>query len=81
MSSAEVLIGIPVYGRLELLQRAVRAVDRHTPAEVELVLIDDRGPQPLTESTLAGWLTSGRDWRLISHQTNQFCKQMLDFIL
>ena len=54
MSSAEpdrpVLIGIPVYGRLELLQRAVRAMDRHTPVEVELVLIDDCGPQRLTES-------------------------------
>lgn len=79
MSSAEltsepitpVLIGIPVYGRLELLQRAVRAMDRHTPAEIELVVIDDCGQQRLTSSTLAGWLTSGRAWRLISHQTNQ----------
>lgn len=65
------LIGIPVYGRLELLQRAVRAMDRHTPAEVELVVIDDCGQPRLAESALAGWLTSGRAWRLISHQTNQ----------
>ncbi|HJP99969.1 MAG TPA: glycosyltransferase [Jatrophihabitans sp.] len=74
MSSADpnrpVLIGIPVYGRLELLQRAVRAVDRHTPVEIELVLIDDCGPDRLTESMLAEWLTSARAWRLIRHQTN-----------
>jgi GT2 family glycosyltransferase len=74
LSSAEparqVLIGIPVYGRLELLQRAVRAIDRHTPVEVELVLIDDCGPQRLTEPMLAGWLPTGRVWRLISHQMN-----------
>lgn len=64
------LIGIPVYGRLELLQRTVRALDRHTPAQVELVLIDDCGPDRLTEPVLAGWLTSARPRRLISHQTN-----------
>ena len=63
-------IGIPVYGRLELLQRAVRALDRHTPVEVELVLIDDCGPDRLTEPVLTSWLTSERAWRLISHQTN-----------
>ncbi|MEO6701682.1 MAG: glycosyltransferase [Jatrophihabitantaceae bacterium] len=64
------MIGIPVYGRLDLAERAVRALDRSTPVEVELVLIDDCGPQRLAEESIAGWLATGRRWRLVSHQTN-----------
>ncbi len=75
MSSAEpgprpVLIGIPVYGQLELLRRAVLAIDRETPVDIELIVIDDCGPQRLSEAELAGWLQSGRGWRLISHDAN-----------
>lgn len=65
------VVGVPVYGRLELASRALRSIDRHTPVEVALIVIDDCGPQPLTETALAGWLESGRPWRLVSHQQNQ----------
>lgn len=64
------MIGVPVYGRLELVQRALQAIDRETPDGIELIVIDDCGPQRLAEAHLAGWLGSRRDWRLISHQEN-----------
>lgn len=64
------VIGVPVFGQLELTARAVHAIDRNTPSGIELILIDDCGPQRLTEPMIDGWLTTDREWRLVSHQTN-----------
>jgi GT2 family glycosyltransferase len=64
------VIGVPVYGRLELVKRGLLAIDRETPVEIELIVIDDCGPQRLTEADLAEWLGSDRVWSLVRHQTN-----------
>ncbi|MGI8666711.1 MAG: glycosyltransferase family 2 protein [Jatrophihabitans sp.] len=71
VSVPAVVIGVPVYGQLELTRRALTAIDRHTPVDIELIVIDDCGPQRLVASMVEGWLGSARRWRLISHQTNQ----------
>ncbi len=61
---------MPVYGQLELTRRAISAIHRHTPADLELIVIDDHGPQRLGEADLTDWLGSDRPWRLVRHDAN-----------
>lgn len=66
-----VVIGVPVYGQLALVRRAIVAIDRHTPVEIDLIVIDDCGPERLTEAALTSWLGSKRRWQLIQHEANE----------
>ena len=64
------LVVIPVYGKLDLAERAIRAVDRHTDPRVHLLVIDDAGPQPLDEARVRAWIGSSRPVEIVSHPTN-----------
>lgn len=67
----EVAIGVPVYGRLALAERALRAIDRHTPADVGVIAVDDCGPEPLTAEVVRSAVASGRPVELIRHERNR----------
>lgn len=69
--SRTVVIGVPVYGRLELVRTCLAAIDRHTPIDVGMLIVDDCGPERLTEDLVAGALCSGRPWTLIAHSANR----------
>lgn len=64
------LVVIPVYGRLDLVERALRALDRTTDALVPFLVIDDAGPEALGEEMLARWIATGRRWDLVTHPRN-----------
>jgi len=60
-----------VYGQLELARRCLSSLDRWTPAAVELVVIDDCGPERVIEADVDDAVTTGRDWRLVRHDVNR----------
>lgn len=64
------LVVLPVYGRLDLVERAVRAIDATTATDVPLLVVDDAGPQALEVESLASWLGSSRPWELVTHPVN-----------
>ena len=68
---ADVTIGVPVYGRLDLAERALRAIDRYTPPDVAVIALDDCGPQRLTSELVAAALVSGRSFELVLHERNR----------
>jgi GT2 family glycosyltransferase len=65
-----VAVVVPVFGQVALALRCVGALDRLTPPNVELIVLDDAGPEPVAESALAATVASGRSWRLIRHERN-----------
>jgi GT2 family glycosyltransferase len=67
----DVVLGMPVFGQLELVRQALSALDAHTPVGVELIVIDDCGPQRLDDRSVAQCLPSGRAWRLLRHDANR----------
>jgi len=64
------LVAVPVYGRLDLVERAVQSIDSATDPDVPLLVVDDAGPERLTELALRGWMTSSREVELVSHPVN-----------
>jgi GT2 family glycosyltransferase len=62
---------MPVFGQLDLVRTTLSALDAHTPADIELIVVDDCGPQRLDEQSIAESVPSGRAWRLVRHQTNR----------
>jgi GT2 family glycosyltransferase len=60
-----------VYGRLELLAQCLRAIDDHTFVSVPVLVIDDCGPQPVTEAVVRESLPSGRRFTLVRHERNE----------
>jgi GT2 family glycosyltransferase len=65
------VIVVPVYGQLHLVERCLRAIDEQTFVSVPVLVIDDCGPQPITEQAVRAALGSGRAFRLIRHEANQ----------
>jgi len=63
-------IVIPVYGRLDLLARCLRAVDEQTFVSVPVLVIDDCGPEPVDEAAVRAALPSGRRFTLVRHEQN-----------
>ena len=62
---------IPTYGRPEFLKRAVRSVNEQSYPAIELLVIDDKSPQPAVE-TLAGVDTGSiRSVRCVRHDENR----------
>lgn len=64
------LVVVPVYGNLDVVARALTSIDTHTAVEVPLLVIDDAGPERLTEAAVASLVASGRRVRLIAHPAN-----------
>jgi GT2 family glycosyltransferase len=66
----DTVVAVPVYGQLDLVRRCLTAIDRQTPADVGLLVIDDHGPERLTDNGVAELLDSNRAWRFVSHRDN-----------
>lgn len=67
---AQPTIVIPVYGRLDLLARCLRAIDEQTFVSVPVLVIDDCGPEPVDEAGLRAALPSGRRFTFVRHESN-----------
>lgn len=65
------LVVVPVYGKLHLAERAIRAVDRHTEPVVPLLVIDDAGTDRVDADLVAGWLSSARPVEVVRHDVNR----------
>jgi hypothetical protein len=61
---------VPVYGRIDLAERCLRAIDDRTNVSVPLLLIDDCGDPPLTPEFVARTIRSGRRTTLVQHAEN-----------
>jgi GT2 family glycosyltransferase len=61
---------VPVFGQLELVRRCLTALDSQTPIEVPLMLIDDCGPEQLTDELIRDVVRTGREWRLVQNEKN-----------
>jgi GT2 family glycosyltransferase len=62
---------VPVYGRIDLAERCLRAIDDRTNVSVPLLLIDDCGDPPLTPEFVARTIRSGRRTTFVQHAENQ----------
>ncbi|HEY3629434.1 MAG TPA: glycosyltransferase [Jatrophihabitantaceae bacterium] len=67
---AQPTIVVPVYGRLDLLDRCLRAIDRHTFVSIAVLIIDDGGPEPVDEAAVRAAMPSGRRFTLVGHEQN-----------
>jgi GT2 family glycosyltransferase len=67
---AQVVLAVPVFGRLELTRACLSALDALTPTDVPLLVIDDVGPERLTTEDVAAVVTSGRSVELVLHERN-----------
>lgn len=65
------LVVVPVYGNIDLVARALTSIDEHTAVDVPLLVIDDAGPERLTEAALDELLVSGRPVRFVAHPKNR----------
>ena len=65
------LVVVPVYGKLHLAERAIRAVDRHTDPRVSLLVIDDAGTDRVDAPLVADWLSSPRPVEVVRHDVNR----------
>ncbi len=70
MPSTVPVIVVPVYGRLELLAKCLRAIDDHTYVSVPVLVIDDCGPEPVDEGAVREAMPSGRQFTLVRHDRN-----------
>ena len=46
------MVFVPVFGKLDLTMRALRALDAHTPNDVAFLVVDDCGPDRVSEEWL-----------------------------
>lgn len=67
----DVVIGMPVYGRVELALAGLRALDAHTPIEIGLIVVDDCGPVRLAEADVRAQLAAERPCTFVAHESNQ----------
>lgn len=66
-----VSVVIPTYGRDEQLPRAIRSVVDQTYGNIELLIVDDGSPTPVTE-TLSDHAVHDREWiTVIRHDENR----------
>lgn len=62
---------IPTYSRPEFLKRAVRSVNEQTYPDIELLVIDDKSPQPAAETLAEVDTGSVRSVRCVRHDKNR----------
>jgi GT2 family glycosyltransferase len=65
------LIVVPVYGKLDLAERAIRALDTHTDPQVDLLVVDDVGTERVDTAGVATWVGSSRRVDVLVHDTNR----------
>jgi GT2 family glycosyltransferase len=64
------LVFVPVFGRLDLLRRALRALDAHTPDDIAFLVVDDCGPDRVSEELLGEVLAPSRARQLVINEEN-----------
>ncbi len=65
------LVAVPVYGRLDALRTCLASLDACTPPDVEVLVIDDRGPQSPDDAMVADLLAgSGRPSTFVRNPRN-----------
>ena len=67
---AATLVVVPVYGNLAVTRRCLQAVDAATPADVPVLVVDDCGPQRVTQEWLDQVVSSGRPRELVPNDVN-----------
>jgi GT2 family glycosyltransferase len=67
----DVVIAVPVYGQLEMVERCLASIDATTPEGVAILVVDDCGPRRVDASTIENSLSSTRECRLVRHQANR----------
>jgi GT2 family glycosyltransferase len=71
MANRNPTIVVPVYGRIDLTERCLRAIDDLTNVSVPLLLIDDCGDPPLSPEFVRQAIRSGRRTTFVRHTSNQ----------
>ena len=64
------LVFVPVFGQLDLARRALRALDVHTPEDVAFLVVDDCGPDRVSEQWLDEVLQPLRVRELVVNEEN-----------
>lgn len=64
------LVFVPVFGRLDVASRALRALDAHTPTDVPFLVVDDFGPERVAEQWLDEVLRGPRARQLVVNDEN-----------
>jgi GT2 family glycosyltransferase len=64
------LVFVPVFGKLDLTRRALRALDAHTPNDVAFLVVDDCGPDRVSEEWLEEVLQPLRVRELVMNEEN-----------
>src|SRR5664279_3895269 len=64
------LVFVPVFGQLDLLRRALRALDAHTPNDIAFLVVDDCGPDRVSEEWLGEVLQPSRVRQLVMNDEN-----------
>jgi GT2 family glycosyltransferase len=71
MTKPRAVIAVPVYGQLELTTACLVSLNRTTPAEVGLLVVDDCGPERIRDEDVREAVArSGRSWQLIRNDEN-----------
>lgn len=68
--SGSPVVAVPVWGRLDLLGRCLRSIDACTDVGVEVLVLDDAGPEAPSQDFISTTMTSGRAYRLIRNEEN-----------
>jgi GT2 family glycosyltransferase len=64
------LVFVPVFGRLDLAGRALRALDAHTPGDVAFLVVDDCGGERVAREWLEDVLKPSRVRQLVVNEVN-----------
>lgn len=64
------LVFVPVFGQLDLVRRALRSLDAHTPRDVAFLVVDDCGNDRLSGEWLDEVLQVSRERQLVVNETN-----------
>jgi len=64
------LVFVPVFGQLDLLRRALRALDAHTPNDIAFLVVDDCGRDRVSEEWLGEVLQPSRVRQLVINDEN-----------
>jgi GT2 family glycosyltransferase len=67
---ASPLVFVPVFGQLDLVRRALRALDAHTPNDVPFLVVDDCGRERVVEQWLDEVLQPSRVRQLVVNEEN-----------